>query len=648
MSKTIVITGNDAQLKNALEKNIGNFPELEIVFAMPYGEEMIGNLSIAQPNFVICDLIKDDEIKEILDVCLDTTIVIISDDVNRAESTIGQFVKEGLGRFINLDKAKITPSGVLEQLSAYNPSDDDFDEVSEEHSESVQEVDNVQETTTETVSENHEVTQDNTVQNNTETNYAIPQEEPVAKPISDFEEKVRPKMDNYTQKANSAKIGAITQCQVVPVYSKKGGTGKSTIAKEVANIFANLSLPRKISDKEKLDVCLLDLSFEQGDLRTMLGITNPNPNLYMFIDAIVTRMESGIPLEKIYFSAPEVKTNFCTSLKNSDLKLICISQTDIPKKLVDRILAFQDEELLSKIIRKIIKILKEAFNILIVDMPSSYNDITELVFRQATKIIYVLEPDLTSLDNLKTFLSSTKERCFVANKLIPVLNKDVKTPFKDTFITLFDEIKADNPELSYVISSAPYDVQVSNSNNNYGFNTITQSKFKQAMIMACSNILPVFKTKNISQDLKIVARKQQMAKKKAKLQAQKEATKRFNSSKQTPNKKEALISELQGTNTPVDNNTAEASEPQNLQSLENTAKGPQVNLGESKATFNSTKDLLASDLSKIKSLEEFENALNSCPDIRKTKKGYPFVMKKPKTINKKVWKAYYKKLSKNI
>ena len=57
MSKTIVITGNDVQLKNALEKNIGNFPELEIVFAMPYGEEMIGNLSIAQPNFVICDFI---------------------------------------------------------------------------------------------------------------------------------------------------------------------------------------------------------------------------------------------------------------------------------------------------------------------------------------------------------------------------------------------------------------------------------------------------------------------------------------------------------------------------------------------------------------------------------------------------------------
>ena len=164
------------------------------------------------------------------------------------------------------------------------------------------------------------------------------------------------------------------------------------------------------------------------------------------------------------------------------------------------------------------------------------------------------------------------------------------------------------------------------------------------MIAACSNILPVFKVKNISQDLKIVARKQQMEKKKAKLQAQKEATKLFNSKSKKVDKKEELISELQGTNVAINNDV----KPQDSQSLENTVKDSQVNLKGNAVFPEKIQEFLASDLSKIQNLEEFENALNSCSDVRKTKKGYPFVMKKPRTINKKVWKAYYKKLSKNI
>lgn len=675
MSKSIVITGNNGQLAGALAKSVGNFPDLEIVLSMPYGDEMLENLSIAQPTFVICDLLKDEEFKNILDVCLDTTIVIISDDTNRAQSTISNFLKDGTARFINLDMEKITPMQVLSQLNDYDPykqNDDDFFEEKSESNISKEIIGNTSDLnmTPNTppieasddipvVEEKHEEVQNNNVpqESNSTPNEApyIPTEEPVAKPMSQFKEEVRA---NNGEKMNSAKISAVTQCQVVSIYSKKGGTGKTTIAKEIANIFSNISLPKKLSDKATLDVCLLDLCFEQGDCRTMLGISNPNPNLYMFIDAIVSRLESGIPLERIYFSAPEVKTNFCQDLPSGRFKLLCLNQDEMPKKLVDRILAFQDDELLAKILKKIIKTLRDTFNVLVIDLPPSYNDITELVFRTSSKVVYVLEPDLTSLDNLKSFLDTSSDRCYVTNKLIPILNKDVKSQFKETFITLYDEIRSQNQELAPCNAVAPYDAQVAVSNNNYGFYTNNSSKFKQAVIMVCSAILPVFKVKNISQDLKIVEAKRRADLKKQKLQAQKEATKKFNQeadakakaakaakSKAKPgkapklNKKEAEIAKLKGElpqNPEVENLNA-----QNLEVASNEADVKEAATGD-------IRSYLMGDLSKVQTVDQFVSELKACEGVKLTRKGFPMVAKMPKTLNKKVWKQYYKLLSKNL
>lgn len=661
MSKTIVITGGNEKLASAINANVGKYPELEVAFAMPYSQQMLENLSLAQPTFVICDLMKEEEFKNIIDICLDTTIVVISDDTNRAQSLISSFEKDGLGRFINLDMNRITPNGVLEQLNAYDPyASDDFFEEKNESDISKEVVDNpvqnqLDEPEINDIPVIEEKKQEETA---SQDEPYIPQDEPIAKPISEFKESVK-RMDNNTEKFNSAKIGAVTQCQIVSVYSKKGGTGKTTIAKEVANIFSNISLPKKISDKTNLDVCLLDLNFEQGDCRTMLGVSNPNPNLYMFMDAIVSRLESGVPLDKIYFSAPEVKTNYCQDLTNGQFKLVCINQDDIPKKLADRILAFQDEELLAKILRKIIKTLRDTFNVLVIDMPVAYNDITELVLKLSSKIIYVLEPDLTSLDNLKSFLEKTKDRCYVTNKIIPLLNKDVKSQFKDTYITLYDEIRSQNPDLSECNAVAPYDAQVAVSNNNYGFYTNNQSKFKQAIILVCSCILPVFKVKNISQDLKIVEAKRKADLKKKKLLAQKEATKKFNEETKAQDlvkkkaskkaKKSKLFKSKEDKITELKN--PEENLPQEEQALSAENPAPQNDTEQIETPAEGTitlKDYLTGDLSKVSTVEQFVEELKKCEGCKHTRKGFPLVQNKPKSLDKKVWKQYTKQLSKNL
>ena len=39
--------------------------------------------------------------------------------------------------------------------------------------------------------------------------------------------------------------------KTITIFSKKGGSGKSTIAKEMANIYSNVSLPKRFSNKKE-------------------------------------------------------------------------------------------------------------------------------------------------------------------------------------------------------------------------------------------------------------------------------------------------------------------------------------------------------------------------------------------------------------
>ena len=610
--RTIAITGTDIQLNNAIEKNIGQVEELEIALSMPYGNELVENIAFAQPDFIISDLLSDRAIKTLLDQCLNTTFVFITDDTNRCASVISNFNKEGYFNFINLDKNKIDPKGVLELLKTYEPENGVFEEVNED--------------TLLTQPEEEVQPEEQTVEQPTEATPEQNDEPLVEKKISDFkpEETVAPpKVDNYANKVNSAKINAVSQCQVVSIYSKKGGTGKSTVAKEMANIFSGVSLPKKLSDKAYLDVCLIDFNFEQADLRTILGISNPNPSLYALIDAYVTRMESGIPLDKIYFSAPEIKTNYCIDVNNGQFKLICLSQGDVPKKLVERILAFQDESMLPKILRRIVKNLKDVFNILIIDNAPSYNDITAMTFKMSSKIVYVMEPCLTDIDNLKTFLDETKDTAYVTNKLVPFVNKNTKSKFESIFFELYEEVIKKNESLAGIQAVAPYDQQIINYNNDYGFYTNNSSKFKQALIVTCSNILPIFKVKNISLDLKVIEQKKKAAAKKEKQKAVKAATDKFNKES-----KEEIIHDIKNPEDPISSDSA---------SVNDGTEGEELTI---------TK-YLSEDLSK-KDLETFISDLEKCKGVKKTKKGFPMVTKKPSSLNKKVWKAYYKRLSKNI
>lgn len=621
--KSIIITGTDVELNNALQKTITNYSgSLEIVYASPFSDELIQNIAFSQPDFIIADFLNEEQVREILESALKTTIVFISEDTNRTGAVISTFNKENVFDFINLDKSQIQPKDVLEQLKNYTPQI--FEEIEVNNINEALENQNSNENNSSEIEENPLFQNENEIENNNENNNVTsyrPLEEPViAKSIDNLQEEIK--------KQSSEKIMNVSQCQMVTLYSKKGGTGNTTIAKEIANIFANTSISKRLSDKETLDVCLVDFDFEQGNLRTILGITNPNPNLYFLIDSILTKMEQGIPLDRIYFAEPEFKINYCLKLKTSPMYVLCLGQGDIPKRLVERMLAFGDEMIFAKIVKKILQILKNCFNIVIMDTTSSYNDINDVLFKNSNKIIYPMEPTLADLENLKITLDETKNTNYITNKIIPVINKNFKSRFSESFLDVFERIQKEHPELKDITASAIYDIQVVNYNNNYMFYSLNQNNFKQAMITICHSILPIFKAKRLSDDMKIVQKRKALEKKQAKKKQIKEATKKINEEQINKN---------------VENNSKE-----NISEKPDTSTNSTENINATVDVSEMTvREYISGDLSK-KDVNMFVEDLKKCKDVKQTKKGFPMCPEQPKSLDKKVWKSYYKLLSKNV
>lgn len=661
--KSLIITGTDVELNNALNRAITNYSkELEIVYASPYSSDLIENIGFSQPDFIIADYLNEEQIKAILEVVIKTTIVFISKDTNRTNAVISNFNKEGVFTFINLDKSQITPKTVLEQLINYDVNS--YKEVTEKDNYTpstepvenpmVEEVIPTVESNNETTPQNDEVVIDNTLPK--EEAYTVNEEVTEEKPMENFTREVE-------HKENSEKITNITQCQLVTVYSKKGGTGKTTFAKEIANIFANATLSKRISEKGTLETCLVDFDFERGNLRTMLGITNPNPNVYTLIDSILSKMEQGIPLDKIYFAEPEFKINYCIRLKNSPMYVLCLGQGDIPKRLIERMMAFGDDEIFEKIIKKIIGILKNCFNVVVFDTSADYNDINDILFRSSSKIIYPLEPTLLDLDNLKTTLDETKNTNYITTKLIPVVNKGFKSRFNESFVDVYEEIMKHNDGLRNVVGTASYSPEVVTYNNNYGFIAMNTTQFKTVVIALCHNILPIFKSRNLSDNIKVIQKKKEIERKKAKALEVKEATKKLNEEKKNKKKTtpkdekqeevkstlETVVEEVKNVDTPLNkekvNDTTEVLTEETLQNEVNQTEN--IESVEETSNVLTLKEYVSSDLSK-KDIDTFVSDLKACSDISLTKKGFPKLATQPKTLNKKVWKQYYKLLSKNL
>lgn len=165
-----------------------------------------------------------------------------------------------------------------------------------------------------------------------------------------------------TQSGKENKKKARTIC----IYSNKGGSGKTSIAANTAYEIANQT-------NEK--VCLLDLSFNFGDVATYLGV---NPKHTIFSVA-----------QKLEHSDKELAYTLCEKYRNSDLYVLSFqNDTELNTKIAG-----------PEIITKLINSLKNIFDYIVIDTMSTIDEASVSIFSASDLIILIGMLNLASVRN---------------------------------------------------------------------------------------------------------------------------------------------------------------------------------------------------------------------------------------------------------
>ncbi len=148
---------------------------------------------------------------------------------------------------------------------------------------------------------------------------------------------------------------------VVTVFSNKGGSGVSTVA---ANLAINL---HRFTGRETV---LADLDYHSGDAAFMLGLT-PTRSLAEVL------------------AAPEVDSaSVQAGLMRHDSGLFVLPQPDNPERL---------ESTTPRQIGAVLEILSSTFELVVVDTPHVFNDVTLEVFDRSSTILIVTELSISSV-----------------------------------------------------------------------------------------------------------------------------------------------------------------------------------------------------------------------------------------------------------
>lgn len=635
MNKTIFIMSSKKNIVDNVESAVKNSGlELFVVGKGDNSESTIKNMNFCQPNFILTEELDYGVAKNILDICKNSRIIMIAEDINRAASVQTEIEKLGIMRINYINSREVNPNDLMQILNDLEVEpDNNF-----ENSNSPMIIEETIEKT-----ENDSPSQDETAMTTEEFLNSKKSKETVEvgesnSTLSTFEN------TSYNENSFLTKENVMNlKNKTITIFSKKGGSGKSTIAKEMANLFSNVTLPKRFSNqKENLKVCLLDLDLERGNIRTLLGIHNPIPNIYMWISDILTKnLEQKMPLEKIRFNKIAVLENYIIKPEdNRKFYSVITDQGELNVSLLSKISKVNYVDALQRIIDIIIESLKKVFDILIIDAGTDITEISLSAFLHSDDILYITEPNLTDVENLKVTLDefSKIEEINLDNvsvifnkvkKKMPLTEKIKNVMFQSCKIESFN-IQTSQKEKKDIrlLTSIDYDEYVDAYNNQFMFMTNTSSRFKTELLYACKEILPIFKTKSGAQIAKtnVSAKKVLLSKKKKELDKKKKAQKA----------KEKL-------NEQKNNKNPETQEKSNVQ--ETTVEN-QSNVSVSTNDKDMAIAFLKSDLSKI-TYQEFIDKLNSFSVVKKID-GFPCIKNKPLKINKKVWKQYSKELTQHI
>lgn len=198
--------------------------------------------------------------------------------------------------------------------------------------------------------------------------------------------------------------------QVYPVVGSKGGVGRTFIA-------VNLAIAiRKMTGKR---VVLLDLDLDFGNSALALNLL-PRFTITDIVDDI-HNMDSDMIESYLITHESEIRV------------------------LPSSIQPIQTEFMGQEEIEKIIYLLQDAFDYIVVDMPARFSEKITTAYTVAEKLVMVTEPEVASLRNTKIALATLDELNFLNAKIKLVLNKydkNGKIRKKDVEATLDKELTA--------------------------------------------------------------------------------------------------------------------------------------------------------------------------------------------------------------
>ncbi len=225
----------------------------------------------------------------------------------------------------------------------------------------------------------------------------------------EFSEELKTVLALEQQRSLDSNEGKKVRCKVLGFFSGKGGTGKTTIAVNTA-----ISLAR-----EGKRVMLLDLDLQCGDVAISLDADSK----YSIVDLVQDR--GGITIENI--------NNFSVD-HSSGLRVLCA-----PKS------AEYAEYVRSSDVEKIIDIMRPYYEYVIVDMASSFGDVTITACESCEEIFMVYNTDILSLQNAKMSYDIL-DKLHQKDKLQFIINKYEKGIIKPADFT-----KMFGLEIYYVI-----------------------------------------------------------------------------------------------------------------------------------------------------------------------------------------------------
>jgi pilus assembly protein CpaE len=176
--------------------------------------------------------------------------------------------------------------------------------------------------------------------------------------------------------------------QVIAVFSPKGGAGRTTLATNLA-----LALQRETNQR----VALVDANLQFGDVGVLLNL---NPKNRSVLDAV----EGGEPDRDIIES---VMVDHSTGIR-----VLLAPPSPEGADLVT-----------PTYLRKIIDILRETHDWVIVDLPSGLNDHTLGILDAADQILVVAALEITTIKNVRLFLEVADQLDYERSKVRLVINR---------------------------------------------------------------------------------------------------------------------------------------------------------------------------------------------------------------------------------